>query len=151
MSYTQVETLSPAEIADQLIKQVEQAAKGNPGLEIWIEAMKGLEPDQMISLLVEKGLLLVQDREPNLVDECFSLDDEASVLAKINNLDPALINTKSAFDVTLLHEAACRGYLQATKRLLELGADPSAVNTLGETAAQRCRLLGFTEIADLLS
>lgn len=151
MSYTQVETLSPVEIADQLIKQVEQAAKANPGLEIWIEAMKGLEPDQMISLLVEKGLLLVQDREPNLVDDCFAPDDESSVLAKINNLDPALINTKSAFDVTLLHEAACRGYATATKRLLELGADRSAVNTLGETAAQRCRLLGHVEIADLMS
>jgi hypothetical protein len=144
------EKVDLATVAATLIQQFNLAAQGDPRLLALTEQMKLLTPEKLIEFLVQNNLLAIQDHEPTIVDHCFTPDDEASVLEKINALDPALINTKSSFDVTLLHEAACRGYMQATQRLLELGADRSAVNTLGETAAQRCRHLGYKEIADLI-
>jgi len=55
-----------------------------------------------------------------------------------------------AFAVTPLHECACSGLADLTKLLLERGADRTARNSMGETAAKRCRAFGHADLAALI-
>ena len=64
---------------------------------------------------------------------------------------PEAINMVSTdFSLTLLHEAACSGLFGVTRLLLQRGANRSALNRMGQTAAERCRALGHTDLATLI-
>lgn len=53
-------------------------------------------------------------------------------------------------DTTLLHYAAMKGWMDATKYLLEQGANPESRNILGKTPAILARELGHTGIRTVL-
>jgi hypothetical protein len=64
---------------------------------------------------------------------------------------PEAVNAPwAAFAVTPLHECACSGLADLTKHLLERGANRTARNSMGETAAERCRAMGHADLAALI-
>ena len=115
------------------------------------------EEDKRVDALVHLGMavtteekintplktLIVEAKERAWKSEAGESDEEyLRMLDSIRQYllaNPDSINERWEFEVTPLHDVACSGFLELTELLLSLGANTSLVNSLGETAEQRCR------------
>ena len=81
---------------------------------------------------------------------------DAAALGYVNQLeillglDPTVAADTTAGGVTALHLAARFGHLGATRRLLDAGADPAALDADGHTPADLARAGGHVELGAIL-
>ncbi len=66
------------------------------------------------------------------------------------NLPTVDLNRKLISGDYLLHRAAATGNIDAVRRVLNAGGDPTRTNTYGETPIDLARSSGFTQIAELM-
>lgn len=76
--------------------------------------------------------------------------DKIKQIESILKQAPQSVNKSYTFDVTILHEAACRNMMRLVTLILQFYPDTSKVNCFGETAAFRSRKMGYTAIADVI-
>ncbi len=81
-------------------------------------------------------------------------EDDEAYLAILNQIEdylkehPEAVNEMGTGPVPILNEVACSGLEKAVDLLLRYNPDTRLTNYLGETAAKRCRKMGYNKIAD---
>lgn len=127
------------------------------------KAMSEITPpekdEDKLKVLLHIGLAITQEvrREPPELESLIELArklGEENIYPQIEKYvleHPLDVNMRfPAFDVTPLIAAACSGLKKTTRLLLEHGADKEACNSVQETASSRCRLMGYSDIADMI-
>lgn len=81
-------------------------------------------------------------------------EDDEAYLEILNQIEdylkehPEAVNEMGTGPVPILIEVACSGLEKAVDLLLRYNPDTTLTNFLGETAAKRCRKMGYNKIAD---